>query len=1206
MHTVKTIHISRFADSDLERFSDCTVSKQFSGTTTIFDETAYDRRMGVFKPGETCETCIKTSKDCVGGFGIIKLHQPYIFPNNLKYVIHLVSLVCSSCGNLLINSRELFLLRLLPRNMKLFSLIEYYAMRTKKICKCGGSSIWLKDKQGVLINSTTRTTMDLYTIKLLLDKIDHKQLLSLGIKINPKALVFNNLPVISPYLRFYTVNQDSEHNDYGDISINYNNIVKDLLKDSGTNPAARIEMMLTNRKKTKFPNYTCKAAIGIKDLLQGKEGMITNNICGKRVDYSARGPITGGPEVDIGEVGVPEFIAKNMTVPICIESNDPTYLMTMYERWKPCKITKKNGKQVRILNETILLDAQIGDQFDRPLTNGDIVLFNRQPTLRPESMMAMRVKIVSGLNSFRLSVPCTTAFNADFDGDEMNMHVLQNIQAAAECDTLITPQGMIISSQKGTPIITPVQDGKLGLYLLTDHKCLVPREDTFDILFSCSRCNISKTIISWNSINSMNLTSQSQLFPGRFVISCLLSKTFSFPPNIKRGIICTSSPQWNTTLFSDILRLYCFSVSKSKACKLIDRIQRASYIWLSRSGFSLSMKDCSSFNLNENDIPEVIVPDTYLSLVDPLISAQMNNNNALSVIITSGAKGTVNNIIQISHALGQQSFDGGVIRKEMLTDRTLSCFLPSDESIESRGFIHSSFVDGLNLYEAIFHAKTGRKGVTDSVIKVADSGYLSKKICKYLEDAVICYDGSVRTNTKNKIIQFLVGGDGLNIQNFINKPGRTIFISSSDLKELGITHHNLGFYLTNVALFTTVKSYHPIITNLKRRLYLLLLPYCCNSQLPITTLRLRRFETLIITKFFPPGTAIGLLAGQNIGEVTSQLLLKSFHHSGIKDKDISTGVKRCSQLISSSKRRNQESVVITSRMNNERYNFLKRVLEHVHGDAKSFIYSLMESICIKEINRYRNIHMKDIVQSHTISWTASITLYQFICSFEYEHLNERLKKYLLITVNSIIQHNHHQVCMSDDDSVTTVSITLVIDNELEAILTYEKLLKAHIYTDSLEGTSEVKLNVSRDDFDLKFYGEKLMTVLRLPFTDKDKTFSSDPIENASIFGIEAGRTSIANELIKVLEYDGAGIDYRYISILCDVSCRSGKILGFTWSNLSESEYGPLCSAFFERAIARLNCYSINEEKDNCRSLTSGIFLGKMGKMGTGFFDIKHS
>jgi DNA-directed RNA polymerase II subunit RPB1 len=216
----------------------------------------------------------------------------------------------------------------------------------------------------------------------------------------------------------------------------------------------------------------------IRQRLKGKEGRIRNNLMGKRVDFSARSVITPDPNIELDELGVPVNIATNLTIPETVNTFNIKRLTELVEngpmKWPGAKtIIKKNGElkiSIQHSNKDNL-ELSFGDVVNRHLLDGDYVLFNRQPSLHKMSMMGHRVRVMKG-NTFRLNVSVTPPYNADFDGDEMNMHVPQSPAAMIELVNIAGVVHQVISPRENKPIITIVQDTLLGIYKLTSSELL--------------------------------------------------------------------------------------------------------------------------------------------------------------------------------------------------------------------------------------------------------------------------------------------------------------------------------------------------------------------------------------------------------------------------------------------------------------------------------------------------------------------------------------------------------------------------------------------------------------------------------------------------------------------------------------------------------------------------------------------------------------
>ena len=226
----------------------------------------------------------------------------------------------------------------------------------------------------------------------------------------------------------------------------------------------------------------------IKERLKSKEGRVRGNLMGKRVDYSARSVITPDPNISINELGVPEDVAKNLTFPDIVTPYNKELLQSIvrngYNKYPGAKSIKRkvDGKiiSLKVINSKNLT-LELGDIVNRHLIDGDIVLFNRQPSLHKMSMMGHRIKVLP-YKTFRLNVSVTTPYNADFDGDEMNMHVPQSIQTSVELENLALVQTQIITPAQHKPIIALVQDSIIGSYLFTRYDNLLRKTEVLDLL----------------------------------------------------------------------------------------------------------------------------------------------------------------------------------------------------------------------------------------------------------------------------------------------------------------------------------------------------------------------------------------------------------------------------------------------------------------------------------------------------------------------------------------------------------------------------------------------------------------------------------------------------------------------------------------------------------------------------------------------------
>lgn len=1241
---IKKIIIDRLTDEQITYISDCIINRQ--ANNTFFENCVYDRHMGVCDRGKICEVCSADWAKCIGGYGLIKLPISYYFPGNSKLITYILQFLCCKCSLFLIDEEELES-SLNPTRLKVNTKLQnlpFYKIiaKKKRKCICGGENLFVferktkedKKKWEFEFQTDEGNVVPIQKIKSIFKNVDTSvlnKLKKIGIKTHPDTLLIDNLIVVPVYLRPYMV-KDNQYL-HNDLSTIYNSIIKEVSKKTISQRTLfeKIEMLLTQKKSKPLPNSS-KVPQSFQDRIQGKEGIINANINGKRVNHSSRTTITGWPDGKLGEVGIPEIMAEKMTLQV------PVALIKDIKSWikehQPFRLTKKSGACFRFTTEKttarIIANIESSDLLERKAVDGDIVLFNRQPSLRPESIIAKKIKIIKNGNTFRLTLPCTPPLNADFDGDECNVHILQHLPARVECYELMNPAEQLISTQKGTPLITPVQDALIGSYILTETAVQVSRNFLFNIvmLLNLSVDFLNTKIDYWNQLNLQKVSTRFEKIPGRFIFSLVLENiNFVHHSNsfmITNGIITDQSCAINKKILcggvNSLIHNYIFLVGKWETCVLIDKIQSITNSFLAYWGFTIGLNDCleqkcytDRLFYNKKNI------NTALGIVETQMLKMINrqkdklSNNFLKVV-KSGAKGSMTNVVQVTQIVGQQSIDGTKMRNEMKSLRTLACF-PKNQtgSIYSTGFVFHCFFEGLDKSENYFHCKAGRRGVADSVTKVSESGYLAKKICKFMEDYVVEHDLTVRHNSTKQIIQFKFGSDGFNPQQLPAVNGKQSYLSKLDFvkSEIKGTREEqiaaICIYLLksmfglNKKNFLNTELQHTIAEN------------CFFEETTGTTNfnneNGKKINGIILGRFFEPGTPIGLICGTNFGEISSQLLLKSFHHSGIKSKDISGGIKRLTQLLCRTTGRTRENVVVVARIKDPIYNYLKTVREITdHRPTKEICKILMEDIATTLINKIKIVQFETFVTSVIYEGGTDFFIKKNPILRENEfqilfYLNpNELENYDSNSVKVFKLLNDHykddeDIFLRLRENVIEMKLISVQLNDLPKIK--KKCLSLNISITNNEASvqcCDLEFNDSYNEFEVIFKGQSLAQVLSIPFVDEKFAYSTDPFEN-KILGIESARQSLYKEIFDVLTFDGADINKRYISLICDAMCHSGCI-----KSIAHTE-GVLTSAFFEKEVKKLNFHSTEKSEDLCTSLEACVFLGKICRMGTGFIDV---
>ena len=572
--------------------------------------------------------------------------------------------------------------------------------------------------------------------------------------------------------------------------------------------------------------------------LKGKEGRFRSNLSGKRVNFSARTVISPDPNISINEVGVPEMIAKEVTVPTYVNEWNVDELKEAILNGPNvhpgANYVKKtiNGKEmkVRVLDdnrELVVENLEYGDVVMRHLKDGDIVLFNRQPSLHRMSMMAHEVRVLP-YKTFRLNLCVCPPYNADFDGDEMNMHVFQTDESRAEAKSLMRVQEHILSPRFGGPIIGAIHDHISGAYLLTRDGFTVPEDDAFQMIRKSH-------LLNNEYVDKKHLKRKNRDWTGKELFSLLL------PDDLNMNYKAEICRKCETCLKEDC-QYDAFVVIKdgqlthgaideaaygSFSGKILDTIVKEygpsrAKEFLDRStdlAICGIMKTGITTGTNDEEIPEeaIEVIDAHLDKaeqeVDKLIATYeegllqplpgrsaeetlemrivqvlgeardtageiaegyltmgkqsqddsydyvMAVENHSVVMARTGARASMLNLAQITACVGQQSVRGGRITRGYLA-RPLPHFRKHELGARAKGFVHSSYKEGLDPVEFFFHAMGGREGLVDTAIRTAQSGYMQRRLVNALEDLNVRSDGLV-TDNKGQVIQSVFGEEGI-------------------------------------------------------------------------------------------------------------------------------------------------------------------------------------------------------------------------------------------------------------------------------------------------------------------------------------------------------------------------------------------------------------------------------------------------------------
>lgn len=805
-------------------------------TPELYDKEGYpvdgglmDTRLGVIDPGLRCRTCGCKLKECIGHFGYIELARPVIHVKYVSLIQVLLKATCRECGKVMISKskKEKYLAEIeqisaekdaekVRAFVKSVVLKDLMAQTKCPYCKSRQQKIAIEKPTSFLENEKRLSPIE---IRTRLEKVSDDDLPLFSMNpdvVRPEWLVLTVLP-IPPVTMRPSITLESGERSEDDLTHKLGDIVRinqRLFENINAGaPEIIIEDLwdlLQYHVTTFFDNDIAQLPPArhrsgqplktITERIKSKEGRIRHNLAGKRTNFSARTVISPDPMIALNEVGVPKVVAMKLTVPERVTEWNIEYLKKFVERGPKeypgaNYIVRPDGKKKRItdeMKEQILEEVQPGYCVERHLMDGDIAIFNRQPSLHKMSMMCHEVRVLPA-KTFRLNPAVCAPYNADFDGDEMNLHIPQTEEARSEAEILMKVRTQLISSGFGLSVIGCIQDGISGNYILTKH-VEMPRESAISLLMAAGITDTSRLA------NNDTVT-------GQDIFSVLLPADFDFRGKNKSGgevvikkgkltgIMDTANLGQGTGLMlRDIHKKYGSAFTAEFICS----VMKLGIFTLMRHGFTTSIGDTDLPEEATKKINEVL-DDSYkkvdmlidlyhkkdletfpgktmaetleLKILETLNKARNETGEIVDqystretgtiIMARSGSRGKPLNLAQMAACVGQQAMRGGRITTGY-KDRTLSCFKQGDLSPAAHGFIRNSFKKGLSPAEFFFMGMTGRDSLMDTALRTPKSGYLYRRLANALQDLKVEYDSTVRDASK-KIVQFRYGEDSIDV-----------------------------------------------------------------------------------------------------------------------------------------------------------------------------------------------------------------------------------------------------------------------------------------------------------------------------------------------------------------------------------------------------------------------------------------------------------
>jgi DNA-directed RNA polymerase II subunit RPB1 len=874
VENVVGVQLSVFGKDEINKYSvvPITYPELNEGTTINIPKCngINDPRLGPLSRSSpyVCPTDNLSYVKCPGYFGHINLAKPVYWPHYLEIVINILRFTCTNCSALLIDKTgetsaseyQLFLASQKLKGKNRWN--KFKKLKSRKICsECMAEQPVRYNKEAnIAIGASLQHPQNNFPVaeypsqgkKILMSaeivyeifsNITDEDVEIMGFNVQysrPENLICAVFPVPPPCVRPSNLTETSQRS-VDDLTYKILDIMKineclekKIAKNENDEQIYWYLELLQYHVATYVNNdikglQKAKRRSGgpmksVSARLRGKEGRVRQNLMGKRVDYSARSVITPDPMLRIDELGVPLKIAMDLTYPETVTKYNIDRLKKIV-RHGPAKypgakiITTYNenkGKWEKIdirhiehKGDLQNIELKIGDVISRHLLDGDFVLFNRQPSLHKMSMMCHRVKVLP-FDTFRLQLAVVGPYNADFDGDEMNLFLPQSIVASRELEYLCSVLLEIISPQHSDPVISINEDSLIGSFMMTRDDILLSKKQFMNIMI-------------WNEIDVTKLPipkGPNGLYTGKQLFSLVLPNiTMSGKSKIKNGELLegTLTKAELGKSQNGIIKRLLKDYGVEQARMFLDSVQRMVRCFLiNYSSYTIGIQDCliskEHHKTIQNDINEhlskaqelihqanegimklkkktEIVSDFEIQMSEILegckykIGSMLNSTeknildkeNKFSLFFKSGSKGKPDNITGTMGLIGQQSVsvkqeDGSYQKQRLpanygvkaggLNFRTLPVVGRDDDSPISRGFIANNFVAGLNCIEFWSTNVSGREGLMDTALKTSETGYFQRRLVKAMEDAKISYDGTVR-NAVDNILQFNYGGDGM-------------------------------------------------------------------------------------------------------------------------------------------------------------------------------------------------------------------------------------------------------------------------------------------------------------------------------------------------------------------------------------------------------------------------------------------------------------
>ncbi|MDD3113611.1 MAG: DNA-directed RNA polymerase subunit beta' [Candidatus Izemoplasmatales bacterium] len=752
----------------------------------------------------------------------------------------------------------------------------------------------------------------------------------------PEWMILEVLPVIPPDLRpmvqldggrFAT----TDLNDLYRRILNRNNRLKRQFEQGAPHLITKnekrmlqeaVDALIDNSKRgRKVVVERNRALKSLSDMLRGKQGRFRQNLLGKRVDYSGRSVIVVGPDLEMYQCGLPKEMAIILFKPFVI-------------RELISRGITSNIRSAKRLIET--LDGRIWAVLEDVIREHPVLL-NRAPTLHRLGIQAFEPKLVEG-KAIRLHPLVTTAFNADFDGDQMAVHVPLSEEAQAEARVLMLASNNILNPKDGKPVVTPGQDMVLGNYYLTVEKAGEVGEgnvfkDVNEVIMAYE--NHYVTLHSRIAIQSSALhhplaeTLKDHYLmttPGKLIFNTILPDTFPYineptqtnlevatpakyfiepGENIREKIRkMTPVAPFKKKFLSMIIAQIFAKYKINETSKMLDKMKNIGFKYSTIAGITVAASDVMVYSkkqevlerhdhnvdeitglynmglLTDSERAKLVIQEWAVAKdeIQKGLIEELDNSNHIFMMSDSGARGNPSNFTQLAGMRGLMAN-------------------PSGQTIELP--IKASFREGLTMSEFFISTHGARKGSTDTALKTAESGYLTRRLVDVSQDVVITEEDC--HTDKGVRVKAVLDRDGKVIESLFDRiNGRYASIDFIHPYTGEILVHKNHYISEEIAKAIVESAVNPKDPNDVKDLSVAIrTALTCTAKVGIC--RKCYGQNLATGEKAEVGESVGTIAAQSIGEPGTQLTMRTFHTGGVAGEDITQGLPRVQELFEARK-----------------------------------------------------------------------------------------------------------------------------------------------------------------------------------------------------------------------------------------------------------------------------------------------------------------